>query len=225
MSDKNAWPRLTQPLWSGLSILLGVALVVQVLLTIASSQELWTGVMTAEAIAQNPMMIAFGLGTLLLLLVWVLVFLLCVVYTCRITFRMMKNLDGLGASGERTSPTMAVVWYFIPVANIFLPYRAVKQIWKGTFELAPEPGPDDGVITAWWVCWVLSNITSTVSFRMSMDAGGMNEMGPHNVELYMTSLWVSLASGVLLVAACWLMLRVFGPLSRAQDALIAARAR
>jgi hypothetical protein len=223
MADKNPWPRLTRPVWSGLSILLGIALVVQLLLGVASSVELWSGVMTADSVELSPMVIVFGLASLALLAVWVLTLLLCIVYTCRITFRMMKNLDALEAPGERMSPTMAVVWYFIPFANLYLPYRAVKQIWKGTFELSAEPEPDDGVVLIWWLLWIFSNITGNVALRMSMESGGMSEAGPHDVDLYIASIWVGLASTVLGVLGCWFMLKTFGPLSRTQDAIITAR--
>lgn len=223
MADKNTWPRPPGQVWSGLSILLGIALVVQLLLGAASSMELWAGVVTAETVEISPLVVIIGLGSLALLVVWVLTFLFCIIYTCRITFRMMKNLDVLEAPGERMSPTLAVLWYFIPIANIYLPYRAVKQIWKGTFELAAEPGPDDGVVGIWWLLWILSNITGNFSLRFSMDSGGMSEVGPHDVGLYMTSLWLGLASAVLGALSCWFMLKTFGPLSRAQDKIIAAR--
>jgi len=219
---EQSWPRPTNSLWSGLSILLIIGLVTQLALAAASSQELWTGVLTPEAL-EDPNVILVGLVALLFLVIWALVFLLCVVYTCRITFRMMKNLEALDAPGMRTSPTMAVVWYFIPIANLYLPFRAFKQIWDGTFSLTSEPAPGDGVALAWWITWVLSNITGSISFRMSLQAGGMNEIGPSNPELYLSSLWVGLASSLLGAISCWFMLKSFGPVSRAQDALIAAR--
>lgn len=223
MADKNPWPRATQPLWSGLSILLGIGLVVQLLLAVFASYELWNGVVTAQSVA-DPATIAVLLAGLLFTIIWILVLLLCVVYTSRITFRMMKNLDVLEAPGERMSPTMAVAWYFIPIANLLMPLRGVRQIWKGTFDLASEPGPDDGVVTIWWVLWIISNITGTISLRMSIQSGGMNEMGPTNLELYNMSLWVGCASSVLGALACWFMIKTFAPLARAQDAIIGARA-
>lgn len=219
---EHTWPRPTASLWSGLSILLVIALVTQAVLAATSSQELWTGVLTAESF-EDPTVILLGLVTLLFLVIWVLVFFLTAIYTCRITFRMMKNLEALNAPGARMSPTMAVVWYFIPFANLFLPFRAFKQIWNSTFELSSEQAPDDSVALLWWITWVACNITGSISFRMSLQAGGMNETGPTNPELYITALWVSLASAVFGVLACWFMLKTFGPVARAQDAIISAR--
>jgi hypothetical protein len=225
MADNNPWPRPPGQLWSGLSILLGIGLVTQLLLGVASSMELWTGVVTAETGEISPLIIMVGLGSLALLVVWILTLVLTIIYTCRITFRMMKNLNVLEAPGERMSPTMAVVWYFIPFANLYLPYKAVKQIWKGTFELAGEAGPDDGVALLWWLTWIISNITGNVSLRLSMESGGMSEFGPHDIGLYTASLWLGLASALLGAVSCWFMLKTFGPVARAQDAIIAARSR
>lgn len=223
MADAKTWPRMTRPLWSGLRVMLLLALIVQLLLCIPTSYELWAGVITPERIETDPMSILVALAGLLGAVLWVIVFLLCVVYTCRITYRTMKNLETLNAPGARMSPAMAVIWYFIPIANLILPVRAVKQIWKGTFELASEPGPDDTVIMAWWVPWILSSIAGTWSLRMSMESGGTSEFGPHDVELYNMSIYLGLASNLLGALACFFMIKTFGPISRAQDDIISAR--
>jgi hypothetical protein len=224
MADDKTWPRMTRPLWAGLRVMLVLALILQLLLCIPTSYELWAGVLTPERIEADPAALLIPLAGLGGTVIWAFLFLLCIIYTCRITYRLMKNLDALEAPGERMGPAMAVIWYFIPIAGLIMPMRGVKQIWKGTFELASDPGPDDGVIIVWWVLWVLTNITGTWSFRLSMESGGMSEFGPHDIELYNMSIYVGLASSVLGALACWFMIKTFGPLSRAQDEIIRARA-
>ena len=223
MANEKTWPRQTRSLWNGLRVLLILSLLLQLLLCLPSAYELWRGPLTAEAMEADINGIIVALASGLLGLLWLIVLVLTIIYTCRITFRMMKNLDVMQAPGERMSPTMAVVWYFIPFANLIMPLRGVKQIWKGTFELSSEPGPDDGVVTLWWVLWVISNIAATLSFRMSMEAGGMSEFGPTNTELYNMSLYVGVASSLLGAAASWFMIQAFGPPARTQDEIIRAR--
>jgi hypothetical protein len=201
-----------------------LALLLQLLLCAPSAYELWRGVVTADVMEHDTLAIAVMLGGAVIGLLWVIVFVLCVIYVSRLTFRMMKNLDALEAPGERMSPAMAVIWYFIPIANLLMPMRGVRQIWKGTFELADDPGPDDGVIVVWWVFWILANITGTWSFRLTLESGGMSEFGPTDIELYNTSLYVGIASGLLGALACWFMIKTFGPVARAQDEIIKARA-
>jgi hypothetical protein len=224
MADDKQWPRLTRPLWAGLRVVLILALVLQVLLIAPAAYELWLGALTADAVEQNLAALGVVLGSLLLSVLWLVVFLLCVVYTSRITFRMMKNLDVLEAPGERMIPTMAVVWYFIPIANLLMPFRGFKQIWNGTFELSAEPGPSDGALGLWWLCWILSSITGTLSFRLSLESGGASEFGPTDAGLYNASLWLGIVSSVLGALAAWFMIKSFGPVSRAQDQIIRARA-
>jgi hypothetical protein len=223
MANEKTWPRQTRSLWGGLRVLLILTLLLQLLLCLPSAYELTRGPLTADSMQEDLTGIAVALGSGLGGVLWLIIFILTVIYTCRITFRMMKNLDVMEAPGERMSPTMAVVWYFIPFANLIMPFRGVRQIWKGTFELSSEPGPDDGVVTIWWVLWVLSNIAATWSFRMSMEAGGMSEYGPTDVELYNMSLYVGIASNLLGAAASWFMIQTLGPPARAQDEIIRAR--
>lgn len=223
MADEKTWPRSPKPMWSVLRVLLVLAIVIQLALIIAPAYELWRGFLTEEIMAKDLTALAIALASTVFALFWLAVFVLAVVCTCRITFRMMKNLDVLEAPGERMSPTMAVVWYFIPIASLFLPYRGFKQIWRGTFELSDSIPASDGAVGPWWLFWILSNITSTLSFRLAMQSGGMSEYGPINFELYNMSLWVGIASSALGVLACWFMLGAFGPVVRAQEDIIRTR--
>lgn len=51
------------------------------------------------------------------------------------------------------SPRWAVGWFFVPVANLYMPFRGVSETWRAT--VAPEQidrVPVPGRLRLWWVC-------------------------------------------------------------------------
>ncbi|KAB7614533.1 DUF4328 domain-containing protein [Amylibacter sp. SFDW26] len=84
-------------------------------------------------------------------------------------YRSSFNAGILQPSEERVSPKWAVIWNFIPLLSLWKPYVAIKQTWNSTFNV-------NGDITRglpmlfwfWWAAWVLNNILSNISFRISL---------------------------------------------------------
>ena len=68
-------------------------------------------------------------------------------------FRASRNLRPLGTQNQRYSPEGAVGWWFVPVANLLIPYKVVKELSVGSHPQAIdrtrlprselEPKPDD----------------------------------------------------------------------------------
>ncbi|MFB7053942.1 DUF4328 domain-containing protein [Streptomyces vinaceus] len=63
----------------------------------------------------------------------------------------------------------AIGGWFIPIGNLFLPYRTAKETWTASTQAAPDgsfrtvsPAP----VTAWWVTWVSSLVLDRVSASM-----------------------------------------------------------
>jgi hypothetical protein len=77
------------------------------------------------------------------------------------------------------SPGWAVGWYFIPIANLFKPFQAMKETWMASHyrgDWRSEPAPS--LMTCWWGLWIVTGILSQVSFQMSIrgdadQAGGL----------------------------------------------------
>ncbi len=86
-------------------------------------------------------------------------------------YRAAANVVAAGVSGFDYTPGWAVGWYFIPFANLFKPFAAMRQIWNASFGGSGQY-LDDGntLLTAWWAMWLISNIASNISFRMATMA-------------------------------------------------------
>jgi hypothetical protein len=42
--------------------------------------------------------------------------------------RMQANTFALGVLGLRYTPAWAVGWYFVPIVNLWMPYRVMREI-------------------------------------------------------------------------------------------------
>ena len=70
------------------------------------------------------------------------------------------------------SPGWAVGWYFIPVANLVMPYRALKETFKASFNIEDWENievPHD--FPAWWTTWIIGNIFTNISLRLEQNMG------------------------------------------------------
>ena len=66
-------------------------------------------------------------------------------------------VHALGSPGLRFTPGWAVGWYFVPIANLWKPYQAMKEIWRAS----KNPGnwqaeTTSGFLGWWWFWWIIS---------------------------------------------------------------------
>ncbi len=81
-----------------------------------------------------------------------------IVLWCVWQFRAQDNLRWLGAADLRIRPGWAVGWWFIPFANIVMPFRAVNELHRAS---APDAGAIDWkakrtalLLIGWWTAWL-----------------------------------------------------------------------
>ena len=70
------------------------------------------------------------------------------------------------------SPGWSVGWYFIPLANLVMPYRSLKETFKASFnseEWQNNKVPYDFPI--WWATLLISSWLGNVSLRMYLELG------------------------------------------------------
>lgn len=106
-----------------------------------------------------------------------LIYILSVVITAILglvwTFRVAWNARHLGAKGFDSSPAMSVGWYFVPVANIVMPYRALRQVYSASLD--PSDWKDDTrpIVATWWWLILLSGVISKIG---GMGGDAMNAL-------------------------------------------------
>lgn len=93
--------------------------------------------------------------------------------------RVYKNLTPLGATGLQYSPGWTIGAWFIPIGNLFIPYRITKEIWVKSGERHDDyaflntESTVPSVIGTWWGFWIVSNISINISNRMDPSASGI----------------------------------------------------
>ena len=58
---------------------------------------------------------------------------------CLWIHRVSRNLGPLTTEERRFSPRWAVIWWFVPLMQLFLPYQVVREVWRGSGEEPSGP--------------------------------------------------------------------------------------
>ena len=82
------------------------------------------------------------------------------------TYRVNRNAHAF-ARGLDNSPPWSVGWYFVPIANLWKPYQALKQAWQASerpqsWRTVKLPG----LMGWWWALWLISSVVGNISFRL-----------------------------------------------------------
>ncbi|MGW0392749.1 DUF4328 domain-containing protein [Streptomyces sp. NPDC003042] len=70
-------------------------------------------------------------------------------------------------------PGWAIGGWFIPFANLVLPFRTAKQTWAASTQLGPDGSPrttSTAPLTAWWTVWVVAALLDRVFAQMYKKA-------------------------------------------------------
>ena len=106
-------------------------------------------------------------------------------------YRANFNAHRLGGVDMEFSPGWAVGWYFVPFANLWKPYQAMKEIWQ--VSASPERWEHEDrswLLPLWWTIWIISNILGNVAFRLMLQ-------DEPNLDQLMAASSVMLVSDVL----------------------------
>lgn len=124
-------------------------------------------------------------------------------------YRVSNNVAAFGATTQHSSG-WAIGSFFVPIMNLFVPYQAVREIWKKS-----EPNATDafsygvsppGFFPAWWGFWIASNISSNAYFRMTLAEAPVE-----------ASAMVGILSEVLSIAAAVFAIQVIKEIDRRQE--------
>ncbi len=91
-------------------------------------------------------------------------------------YRANYNAHQLGASGMVFTPGWSIGWYFIPIANLWKPYQAMKEIWQVSANPQSwSSQPVTSILPWWWFFWIISSMLGNASFRLVMKAEEIDE--------------------------------------------------
>ncbi len=89
--------------------------------------------------------------------------------------RANSNAQSMGAQ-LTISPGWSVGYYFIPIYNIWKPYRAMCEIYQGSVNASRFLGVQiPFYLPLWWGLWVISGMVNNVSYKMTLNAKGLED--------------------------------------------------
>lgn len=122
--------------------------------------------------------------------------------------RAHANLRASSLEGLEFSPGWAVGWYFVPIANLFKPFQAMRELWANSLAYRDSFGQEaDHRLRLWWGAWIVGNILSNVSARLTLSAGAQAAAMGNLIDLVST---------VLLAAASWFLIQIIDTINAGQ---------
>jgi len=159
----------------------------------------------ADVISSPPSDSSLALEGLLALIYLPALMLSFVIVGCWI-YRASANAHAVGG-GLTVKPGWAVGWYFVPVANLFKPFEAMKETWLAShYGSAWGSGEATSLLNWWWGLWIVSNIIANISWRMG------------NAEPQFAA-WTGLIGSVIAVPLSLILIRLIKQISEAQRAI------
>lgn len=146
-----------------------------------------------------------------LMVFYYLLLVVSIVAVCMWVYRANDNLGKAGLKGIDQSPGMAVGWFFIPVANLFMPFNVMREIDQGSQSLSkPEEHRSwknnkmMALLLIWFLSYVVSGLLlvyASFKTRMINGSAGMDAAYAFITVCYLSiiGLCLRLASGVALV--------------------------
>jgi len=94
-------------------------------------------------------------------------------------YRVNYNVRCLGATQLVFTPGNSVLWYFIPFANLWKPYQAMKEIFIKSHNLNENVNKINnapGYFPLWWFCWIVGSILAQVELRLTLRAQTLDDI-------------------------------------------------
>jgi hypothetical protein len=132
-------------------------------------------------------------------------------------YRVVANARTLtGGHGMDMTPGWAVGWFFIPIANLFKPFKGVEEAWKAS-ERPSAPGEVEtpGLLRWWWGLWLTSSILGNVAGRLSWNASTAGALAAADVA--------EILSDLVAVPLVLVLIRIVRGLTERQVASLATR--
>jgi hypothetical protein len=115
------------------------------------------------------------------------------------------------------SPGWSVGWFFIPIANLFKPYFAMKEIYLATltpksFDMSQEveDQPESlNIIKLWWLVYLVDGYFGRIALRYALRAESIDQLVTANTLMLASDALTLIAS----LATIWLV----GEFSRQQQ--------
>lgn len=128
--------------------------------------------------------------------------------------RIRKNADYIGITRLRFSMAGVIGWWFVPIANIFLPYQVMKEMWQsnhhGVNEQPEWRDPTVSSLLGWW--WGLFLVGGWVG-----SAAARIYFRNDDIDSLIMGDWLDIGSSMLLMVAAALAIALVREITAFQE--------
>ena len=131
-----------------------------------------------------------------------------------------KRAHNLAPVGMRFSPWASALWFFAPFANLIIPLRAIREIWRASDPtvdradpLAWQNAPVTWLLGVWWVAWIGTNVISRIVPSQLTGKESVERL----LQISATAGWVSGAIALSAVLACVVVTLIESRLRASED--------
>lgn len=75
-------------------------------------------------------------------------------------YRAHHNLEELGHSGLEFTPGWSVGWFFVPFANLVMPFQAMRELWNLS---CGTEGSGTPILPLWWGCFLSGGLAMSLA--------------------------------------------------------------
>ncbi len=152
--------------------------------------------------------------------------LLTVVFFCRWFYAAACNARQISGKPLGMTPGSMVGSFFIPILNLWKPCAGMKLVYDAILGEKASCVRRSGIVTAWWVSFLLMGMAGRISFRYSMKVVQRYDEAEESWEHFLAYIraevlsyqW-ELAADALTIPAALLAIALVGRLTRAQNLL------
>lgn len=96
------------------------------------------------------------------------VYLVTVIAFARWVLLANRHVRTLGAEGLTQTPWKATGFFFVPVVNLFLPYRGMRELWQASHHPSGwKEGQVPVLLPVWWGFWLVTNLFGRIGKFMN----------------------------------------------------------
>ena len=108
----------------------------------------------------------------------IFIYIACVIIFLRWTYKSSQITHLSGAQDLRFSPGWSVGWYFIPIASLWKPFQAFKQIYQVSIQITDWQNVSiPSSLRWWWGLFILSSIIGNILTRVYFGVGFNSDLG------------------------------------------------
>lgn len=171
--------------------------------------------------ASDAILLAAGDVRLFVSAVYIFCFATAAVLFARLTHRISSNLWAVGAPFLRYSPVAAFAWNFVPLVGLWLPFDAMRRLWRASMDPDHASVAAHGTLNWWWFFWCLAHVLIWTSIALAVSAGGMAGVLAHagSARNYDLSLLAGAAAELSAAASAACAMEFFPRIQKAHDAV------